>query len=61
MISFVLAFPMEQVVHTNYLLGFGSCRSEVPIALSLFLPLRATMPASLSADRGDCFTCHPAF
>jgi hypothetical protein len=34
-ISFVLAFPMEQVVHTNYLLGFGSCRSEVPIALSL--------------------------
>jgi hypothetical protein len=34
-ISLVLAFPVEQVVHTNYLLGFGSCRSEVLIALSL--------------------------
>lgn len=26
---------MEQVVHTNYLLGFGSCSAVVPIALSL--------------------------
>jgi hypothetical protein len=33
--SVIIAFPMEQVVHTNYLLGFGSCRSEVPIALTL--------------------------
>lgn len=34
-ISLVLAFPVEQVVHTNYLLGFGSCLARVPIALSL--------------------------
>jgi hypothetical protein len=34
-ISLFLAFPIEQVVHTNYLLGFGACLSEVPIALSL--------------------------
>jgi hypothetical protein len=57
-ISVVLAFPVEQVVHTNYLLGFGSCRSEVPITLSLcsiFQAILAPLLVFLLPGSGSLF------
>ena len=34
-ISLVLGFPMEQVIHTNFLQGFSSCSAVVPFTLTL--------------------------